>query len=65
MMPADTRWAKSTHSFANHNCVEVAARDGAVGVRDTTQDGAGPVLTFPDTKWVAFAAAVRRGELPA
>ena len=24
-MSADTRWAKSSHSFANGNCVEVAA----------------------------------------
>ena len=47
MMSADTRWVKSSYSFANGNCVEVAALPGAVAVRDSKDPG-GPVLTFPD-----------------
>ena len=54
MMSADTRWAKSSYSFANGNCVEVARLPGVVAVRDS-EDPGGPVLACVD----------RRGRLPA
>jgi hypothetical protein len=48
-----TTWRKATYSHANGDCVEVAANQKAVGVRDTTQGGRGPVLEFPAAAWCA------------
>jgi len=40
-------WRKSSYSGnGGGNCVEVAGRGSRVLVRDTRQDGAGPVLRF-------------------
>ena len=39
-------WIKSSLSYANGNCVEVASLpEGGIGVRDS-KDSAGPVLRF-------------------
>ena len=54
-------WRKSTRSFANGNCAEVAARNGTVAVRDTT-DRSGPALRFTPDEWHAFIGGVRNGE---
>jgi hypothetical protein len=58
-------WVKSSLSFSNGQCAEVAAwQEGSgpvvVGVRDTKDRGAGPVLTFPAGAWAAFTAEVKR-----
>lgn len=42
-------------------CVEVAMRDGHVGVRDSKDKG-GPVLLFDDREWGAFVAGVKGDE---
>jgi len=56
-------WVKSSHSYANGNCVEVASLpDGSVGVRDSKDPG-GPVLTLTPAQWAAFTAGIRAGEL--
>jgi hypothetical protein len=56
-------WHKSTLSSGGDNCVEVAvATDGTIGVRDTKQNGEGPVLEFTPSEWEAFIGGVRRGE---
>jgi Domain of unknown function (DUF397) len=39
------RWRKSNAS-GDGGCVEVAYLDGVIGVRDTKDNGAGPVLMF-------------------
>jgi hypothetical protein len=52
-------WRKATYSAANANCVEVGADRRVVGVRDTKQTGAGPVLEFPAAAWRAFIAAAK------
>lgn len=58
-----TGWRKSTLSSAGDNCVEVGfADDGTIGVRDTKQNGEGPVLVFHPGEWEAFLGGVRRGE---
>ena len=58
----DATWAKSSFSFSNGNCVEVAALPGgSVAVRDS-QDPAGPVLRFTRDGWDTFLAGARRGK---
>jgi len=57
-----TNWTKSSLSFANGNCVEVANLPGGhVGVRDS-KDTAGLVLRFTPDEWGAFLGGVRNGE---
>ena len=55
-------WIKSSLSYANGNCVEVASLPGGeVGVRNS-RNSAGPVLTFTSAEWRAFLGGVRNGE---
>ena len=54
-------WRKSSTSESG-GCVEVAYLDGVIGVRDTKENGAGPVLEFTRTEWMAFLAGTRNGE---
>jgi hypothetical protein len=56
-------WRKSSHSAANGGCVEVASAEPAVGVRDTKQHGAGPVLEFSGAAWQAFLSDVKSRRL--
>jgi len=57
-----SKWVKSSQSYANGNCVEVASfPGGAVGVRDSRKT-AGPVLRFTTGEWHAFLGSVRNGE---
>lgn len=67
-------WRKSSHSFSNGNCAEVAAwrtssRSYGAGecvqvaagvlVRDSKLGEASPVLAVPPSAWEAFTAAVK------
>ena len=55
-------WIKSSLSFSNGNCVEVAAFPGGdVGVRNS-RDPDGPVLRFTPAEWRAFLGGARLGE---
>jgi Domain of unknown function (DUF397) len=55
-------WVKSSLSFSNGNCVEVASLpDGGVGVRNS-RDAAGAVLRFTPDEWHAFLGGARNGE---
>ena len=55
-------WIKSSLSYANGNCVEVASLPGGeIGVRNS-RDSAGPVLQFTSDEWHAFLGGVRNGE---
>jgi hypothetical protein len=55
-------WVKSSLSFANGNCVEVADLPGGeIGVRNS-RDAEGPVLVFTPGEWHAFIGGVRKGE---
>ena len=56
------QWTKSSLSFSNSNCVEVASlAAGEIGVRDS-KDPAGPVLRFTAGEWDAFLGGARNGE---
>jgi Domain of unknown function (DUF397) len=59
---SDSYWIKSSLSFSNGNCVEVASLPhGEIGVRDS-KNSAGPVLRFTSDEWHAFLGGVRNGE---
>jgi hypothetical protein len=55
-------WVKSSLSFSNGNCVEVASlADDEIGVRNS-RDSEGAVLRFTPGEWRAFLGGVRNGE---
>jgi hypothetical protein len=55
-------WIKSSLSFSNSNCVEVASLPAdEIGVRDS-KDPEGPVLRFTPDEWRAFLGGARNGE---
>ena len=58
----DPCWVKSSLSFSNGNCVEVANLPGGqVGVRHSKHTE-GLVLRFTPDEWQAFLGGVRNGE---
>ncbi len=61
--PAAPQWVKSSLSFSNGNCVEVAEESSPsrVLVRNSREPD-GPVLSFTPGEWRAFAAGARNGE---
>ena len=55
-------WVKSSLSFANGNCVEVADLEGGmIGVRNSRVPD-GPVHRFTPDEWHAFIGGVKNGE---
>ena len=58
---ARVEWRKSSLSTTN-GCVEVAFVGDRVAVRDSKQQGGGPVLEFTAAEWAAFLGGVRDGE---
>ena len=58
---ARVEWRKSTFSTTN-GCVEVAVVGDRIAVRDSKQQGQGPVLEFTAAEWAAFLGGVRGGE---
>ena len=59
---SDSYWVKSSLSFSNGNCVEVASlADGGVAVRNS-RDAGGALLAFTPDEWHAFLGGVRNGE---
>jgi hypothetical protein len=59
---AQVTWRKSSWSAMNGNCLEFAElEDGLIGIRDTKEDGQGPVLVFDRTAWRSFIHETKRG----
>jgi hypothetical protein len=56
----DGAWRTSTRSSST-NCVEVAALDEGIAVRDS-KDRGGPTLRFASTSWREFLSAAKAGE---
>lgn len=64
-MNSDYRWVKSSLSFSNGNCVEVAdLGGGSIGVRDSKNPQA-PHLVFGRDEWAAFIGGAKAGEFDA
>jgi Domain of unknown function (DUF397) len=59
--PPARQWMKSSVSFSNGACVEVAGDGRDVLVRDSKNPG-GPVLRFTRDEWRAFLTGARDGE---
>ena len=59
-----TAWEKSSLSFANGNCVQIADLGGEIGVRNSRNPD-GPILRFSIHEWHAFLAGARNGEFDA
>lgn len=55
-----TGWRKASYSNGTGSCVEVGHLSQGIGVRDTKQDGRGPVLAFPPDAWQAFISRLDR-----
>lgn len=64
--PVDIRqatWRKSSASNLNGTCVEVTwLQPDRIGIRDTKDNGSGPVLVFTRGEWHAFIDGAKRGE---
>lgn len=55
-----TGWRKSSFSSGNGgNCLEAGNAGPAVAVRDTKQNGEGPVLAFSTQTWESFTTKLR------
>ena len=56
-------WFKASASNnGGGGCVEVKITDTDVKVRDTKQEGQGPVHTFTHAEWAAFLDGAKAGE---
>jgi Domain of unknown function (DUF397) len=56
-------WRKSTYSAMNGSCVEIGRLlPDRIGVRDTKDHGAGPVLIFTSAEWNAFIEGAKSGQ---
>lgn len=53
---------RTASSCGDKSCVEVAIADGVVGLRDSKDEGRGPVLAFTGEEWASFLAGARKGE---
>ena len=54
-----TGWHKATYSGANTNCIEQGVTpEEQVAVRDTKNNGVGPVLKFQREGWMKFVASL-------
>jgi hypothetical protein len=56
--PSPVRWRRPARSGSNGNCVEIAAADTTIAVRDS-RDPHGPRLAFTPGQWQVFTATLR------
>jgi hypothetical protein len=56
-------WRTSSYSGGNGGaCMEVAAHDGMILVRDTKDHGRGPVSRYTPRQWRLFITGIRDGK---
>lgn len=56
------KWRKSSYSGPQDNCVEIAAIDYLVGVRDS-KNPSGGALTMPPASWENFLDSLKAGRI--
>jgi hypothetical protein len=53
-------WRKSSYSTGSGGqCVETASGDGTVMIRDTKDNGQGPVLRVTPADWARFTTSIK------
>jgi Domain of unknown function (DUF397) len=57
-----SEWCKSSYSDREGNCIELRPTEDGVDVRDSKQGGAGPILSFTRSEFLAFLAGAKAGE---
>jgi hypothetical protein len=58
--PLSTGWRKSSYSTnGGQNCLEAASAPGAVLVRDSKDEGNGPVLRLTAGDWARLTRSIR------
>ncbi len=65
MMDAElngAQWRKSNRSNGQGACVEVAFLADGVALRDSKDQGSGPVHRYTAAEWAAFVDGVKDGE---
>jgi hypothetical protein len=56
-------WRKSSFSSMDGSCIEIGRLQAdRIGVRDTKDNGAGPVLIFTDSELGAFIRGAKAGQ---
>ena len=53
---------RKANDCSDKTCVEVAIVGGVIGVRDSKDQGRGPVLAFTSDEWAAFLGGAKAGE---
>jgi len=61
-MNTDTPWIKDSRSGNSGDCVEMRSHAGGIEVRDTKQNGQGPVLGFTKAEFAAWLDGAKNGE---
>jgi hypothetical protein len=57
-----TQWIKAKRSNGANNCVEMRENEGLVQVRDSKQNGEGPMLGFTKAEIAAWIDGAKNGE---
>ena len=58
----NTPWTKASRSGAQGSCVEQRRCDVMIEVRDTKDQGSGPVLRFTEAEYAAWLDGAKKGE---
>ena len=62
MQTLSAPWRKSSYSTnGGQSCVEAASAIGEILIRDTKDNGCGPVLRFTPCAFAAFTTRLRQG----